>query len=516
MFMEQPTSPNWTIDPKIFDNTIGYLPPDYAAAFLASWEFTDTTTYVLHLKQGIKYQNITPANGLELTSADIVYHYHRLFGGGDGFTAVAPAYTTVVQFNDLISVTAPDKYTVVFKWKTPNFIAITGALQAPSIQNSIESPEAVKQYNNDLNDWHKSIGTGPFLITDFVADSSATFVRNPNYWGYDERYPQNKLPYVDSVKVLIITDPTTTLSAMRTGKIDVVDQVSITDSNSIKGTNPEIMQIGIPLGTIYTVDPRNDKAPYNDIRVRIALQKAIDIPTIAATYYGGSASSLPGTLTTFSMTGWTYNYADWPQTLKDEYKYDPAAAKKLLADAGFPNGFNTNIVVSNDFDLNLVQVVKSQFAAIGVNMDIRPLDPAAWSNFVITNHSNDALAARNQGMIGLNYEPNVQINRFLAGYRVNYTMVNDPNYNALIPRAAAATTLQAYQAVMVDANKLVAQQHYVISVCQPNLYTIYQPWLKGFAGQNQSLQGTNGWMLWFFQYGARFWIDSGVKKSLGH
>ena len=63
----------------------------------------------------------------------------------------------------------------------------------------LRDPEAVKQWGN-LNDWHHAIGTGPFILTDFVAGSSATMVKNPNYWGYDERYPQNKLPYIDTTQ----------------------------------------------------------------------------------------------------------------------------------------------------------------------------------------------------------------------------------------------------------------------------------------------------------------------------
>ena len=68
---------------------------------------------------------------------------------------------------------------------------------APTV--TIENPDAVKQWGN-LNDWHHAIGTGPFILTDFVAGSSVTLVKNPNYWGYDERYPQNQLPYVDKLK----------------------------------------------------------------------------------------------------------------------------------------------------------------------------------------------------------------------------------------------------------------------------------------------------------------------------
>jgi peptide/nickel transport system substrate-binding protein len=69
----------------------------------------------------------------------------------------------------------------------------------------LENPDAVKKWG-DVSDWHHAIGTGPFILKDFVSNRSAALVKNPNYWGYDERYPQNKLPYVDRVKYLIIPD----------------------------------------------------------------------------------------------------------------------------------------------------------------------------------------------------------------------------------------------------------------------------------------------------------------------
>ena len=86
-------------------------------------------------------------------------------------------------------------------------------------------PEAVKKWG-DLSDWHHAIGTGPFILKDFISGSSATLIKNPDYWGHDERYPQNKLPYVDTIKYLIIPDDDAALEAMRAGKIDVMDVVS--------------------------------------------------------------------------------------------------------------------------------------------------------------------------------------------------------------------------------------------------------------------------------------------------
>jgi peptide/nickel transport system substrate-binding protein len=514
--MEQPTANDWTLDPSTYDYTNGYTPPDYCTGFLAtSWEFTDPTTYVLHMRTDVHYQNIPPANGRLLTPADVVYHYDRIAGLGDGFTKIDPYYISVGQFSQLISVTNPaGTNDVVFKWTTPNVIGITGLLQSPSIQNSIECPEAIAAYTSAstpyITDWHDSVGTGPFILSDFVDGSSLTAVKNPSYWGTDERYPQNKLPYIDKVTFLLITDQATALAGIRSGKLDYLDQVSVTDSKNLKATNSNVQQIGYPLGTIYTLDPRNDVKPFSDIRVREAMQMAINIPDIATNYYYGAASSLPGTLTTYLMGDWSYQYSDWPQSLKDTYTYNVTAAKQLLSDAGYPSGFTTDVVESNDFEAanpGLLTIVQQDLLAINITMTIRPMDPTSWLSYVLTGRKQDALAIRNQGMLELNYEPDIQINRFKTGYRVNYTMVSDPNYDALVTQAASASSTDAYKAVMQQVNQLVAQQHYVISICQPELFAVYQPWLHGFTNQNESISATGAnSALWFFQFGARFWI----------
>ena len=207
----------------------------------------------------------------------------------------------------------------------------------------IEAREAVQKWGG-LNDWHYAIGTGAFILQDLIPGNSATLIKNPNYWGYDERYPQNKLPYVDKIKFLIIPDDTEALEAMRRGEVDTLEGLSFQQVQAMRKTNPEILQFSRWRVSCGTLDPRNDTPPFNDIRVRKAMQMAIDLPTIAKSYYGGTADPYPQTLTSSYMTGWGFPYAEWPQDLKDEYAYNPEAAKKLLADAGYPDGFKTNIV----------------------------------------------------------------------------------------------------------------------------------------------------------------------------
>jgi peptide/nickel transport system substrate-binding protein len=513
-WLEQLFTVDWTLDPAIFDYKMSYRSNEYVKGNLVeSWEFTDPGTYVLHVRKGIRWQNIAPANGREFTADDIAFHFHRLLGMGDGYTTPAPYWGTVAWTKSLISVATTDKYTVVFKWNTPNQEFINETFEAASVGVCIENPDAIKQWG-DVNDWHHAIGTGPFILTDFVTSSSATLVKNSNYWGYDERYPQNKLPYVDRIKFLVIPDDATALAAMRTGKIDIMDQMSLNQALSMKKTNPEILQIAVPIGNGITIDPRNDKAPYNDIRVRKALQLAIDLSTIAKTYYAGTADPSPLPLTSNFMKGWGWPYSQWPQDLKDEYSYNPTAAKKLLADAGFPSGFKTNIVVDNTADLDLLQVVKSYFAAIGVDMEIRPMDTASLSAYTVTNHKNDALCQRNTGNLGLNVLPFRQLTRLMTGQPSNVGMVSDPAYDALYNKANAVTTTDDVKKIVTEANKLVVQQHYEISLLQPNIFNLYQPWLNGYNAQF-GVTGSTGPQL-LFVFGARFWVDQNLKKSMGH
>jgi peptide/nickel transport system substrate-binding protein len=509
---------DWTLDPAVFDYKVQWRSGQYAGGQLAqSWEFTDPNTFVIHLRHGVHWQNISPANGREFTADDVVYHYDRSWGLGDGFTKVSPGHASVIEMvQDFISATATDKYTVVLKWKSPNPELIEeDIMQTTSSAECIENPDAVKLYG-DVNDWHHAIGTGPFILKDFVSGSSATMVKNPDYYGYDERYPQNQLPYIDELHFLIIPDDATTLAGLRTGKIDLKDGVSLQDAQAMQRTNPEILQEIVP-STTFCIGPRVDKAPFTDVRVREALQLAIDLPTIAQTYYGGTCKPWPSGLTSNLLSGWGYPYPQWTSDLKAQYDYNPTKAKQLLADAGYPNGFNTNLVADAAVDLNMLQIIKSYFAAIGVNMSIQTMDSASWSAYVLTNHKNDALACHSGADVGGAYEAIRQFGRLTTGQASNYMMISDPTIDSFYTKAIACTDIDQVKQLLIDDNKYVDQQHYVICGLQPSLFGLCQPWIKGYNGQFYGATSANGIgvpMISFYQ--ARFWIDQNLKKSLGH
>jgi ABC-type transport system substrate-binding protein len=515
-WLERMFAENWTIDPTVFSYKT-MAPDHFLKGHLAeSWEFSDSSTFVVHLRKGIHWQDIPPVNGREFTADDVAFHYHRLLGLGSGYTEAAPYHATIASFRELISVTPTDRYTAVFKWKTSNRELILETLVTNHNPTAaIVAREAVEKWG-DVGDWHHAIGTGPFILQDFATGKSATLTKNPNYWGYDERYPQNKLPYVDKLKILIITDENEALEAMRKGKLDAMDSISFKQAQMVKKTNPEILQIPMPSGA--SIDPRNDVKPFNDIRVRMAMQMAIDLQAISKSLYGGAADPSPSSFSSSAMRewgkGWGFPYDEWPQDLKDEYAYNPALAKRLLADAGYPNGFKTNILADIAADLELLNVVKSYFVDVGIDMEIRTMESADWVKFAQIEMKHNQLSYHPDGSLSRSHEPLRQLTMFQTGSSSNPHMaISDPVYDSFYNKAIAATSVEEVKTIFRDANEYVARKHFAISLLQPVHYSLYQPWFKGYHGQFGAISWSPPSLSF---YTARFWIDQDLKKSMGH
>jgi peptide/nickel transport system substrate-binding protein len=211
------------------------------------------------------------------------------------------------------------------------------------------------------------------------------------------------------------------------------------------------------------------------------------------------------------MIEWGFPYAKWPQDLKDEYVYNPAEAKKLLTDAGYADGFKTNIVADAAEPLKLLQIVKSYLAAVGIDMEIRTMDSAALATCQTNREYDQMVDGTSGGTLGMVNEPLYHLQRFQTGFKVNFPMVNDPVFDAFLPKAIATRNIDELKQVLRDANERVARQHYAISLVQPRLFGVTQPWLKGYSGQFGA-QVNHNQLLSF--YLARFWIDQNAKKSM--
>ncbi len=498
---------SWTVERETWNFQTNFVPEQYRAGLLAeSWEQPDLKTTIFHLRKGVRWHDKAPVNGRELTSDDIVYSYNRLFGLGSGFTKPSP-YFDSTPYAGLTSVTTPDKYTVVFNWRTPSLDNLATLMDVPS-SNFIMAREVVDKYGN-LEDWRNAVGTGPFMLNDYVSSSSLTFIRNPNYWGYDERHPENKLPYADAYKILIISDIATQLSALRTSKVDFLPNLSWDKAATLTKTNPELQQIATPAPGV-DVDLRCDKAPFTDLRVRTALQMSIDLNTIAATYYGGSVDGTPCGLVPPAFVGYYTPYNKWPQKIKDEYAYNPSMAKKLLSEAGYPNGFKTNVVARTNSDLDLLQIIKSYFSDIGVDMEIRVMDVTSWTTFARDGKQDQMVLASGSALsVAVPNPPDRILARRISNMYTNYTFNNDPVFDKFYQKYTTSLDPIERQRMVVEGNDYAIAQHWSVNILPLRLYNIYQPWFKGYSGE---YAGNNGCLV---TYSAKLWIDQKLRRSMG-
>jgi len=496
---------DWTVDRELYPFKTFVVPIKYTKGLLVeTWEWKDAQTLILHIRRDVYYQNKPPANGRKLTAQDIQFHFDRLLGTGSGFTQSIPAVAGLL--GAVQKVTALDNYTVEVKYKNPSLINNFNALANPGNQNEIENPETIKQYGPLINDWRYAVGTGPFILTDYVPGSAMTYSRNPNYWGYDERHPENKLPYVDTLRVLSIPDASTRMAAMRTGKIDIMTGINWDRLEEITKTNPAVLKAKMPVNA-WALELRTDVAPFTDIRVRKALNLAIDRETIAKTYYGGVVDGKPcGFLSPYTK-GYCYDYSEWPQELKDEYSYNPKRAKELLAEAGYPNGFKTNVVAASGGEgQDILEILVSYFKAINVDMELRLMESVAFQNFVFAG-KQDQMIFRNWWGV---YAPvDVPIGLFYSkGSTPTTTRASNADYDAVYEQFKAVQDEAEAMRLLREAQRISLENHWTVNLFPLVNFNVWQPYLKGYSGELC-------FAMQQYWYWARLWIDQDLKKAMG-
>ncbi len=497
---------NPTIDRNEFGFTtsqgtpLRYLKPNLAE----SWEMPDLLTVIVHLKKGIRFQDIPPVNGREITADDVAWNYNRY---------IADPFIARTVFDLVDSAKATDKYTVEIKLKPP---AVVDTLR-PLIDetNSLFVAKECLGAKGEIDDWRKMVGTGPYMIQDFVSDSAVTLKKNPNYWAYDERYPQNRLPYADNIKYLIITDYSTWLSALRSGKIDRQYSVLWQDAASLKKTNPElrIKECAAEYGYIYRM--RYDKAPFTDVRVRQAINMSVDRETIVKSFYGGSAYPYTGEISRGNAEWTPYEkLPDKPKwttvSVKEVLSYNPEKAKKLLAEAGYPNGFKTNITncpTSPYTAPGLTALFQSYLKAIGIDAEIKNYERATFDTVRYGKQHDqmimswNGMAAPLDSMLSRVYDPT---------HIYNTGVIYDPVFQKMYDIARKTFDDATRIPLVTELNMYCLETGTLVSLPWTNVSYVWQPWLGGYAGE-VSL-GASGQGALF----ARCWIDNKLKKSMGY
>ena len=496
---------NWGIDRSVNNLANEFLLVDHFTSALAeSWDVPDPQTYVFHLRQGVRWHDKAPMNGRELTADDVVYNLNRWRTSDQNTRLDELTYE---------SITATDRYTVEIKLQDPPLDVLL-VLIDDNIA-FVNAPEVIDQHG-DVADWRNLVGTGPFMMTEWVEGSSITWVKNPDYWGHDEKYPDNRLPYIDELVRLIMPDEATRVSAMRTGKIDYLAHnghgqfYTVDPIDSLQRTNPELRVNAYYFRGGESAGFNVTQPPFDDIRVRQAIQMAIDLETINTTYYQGWMRPEPqGSIQPF--TGYSIPFAEWPEEVKQYYRYDPEAAEELLDEAGYPRGadgirFKTADTVLNPASIGHHEIVQGYLAEIGVEVAIRQSD---WPTFQASFQKSDYEGMGNWSQ-GTPYRPLIILPAVTTGHANNVPGLSDPEYDSLIEQLQVAATEEEYQRLGREADFWLVENHIFLWGGLNPWFNVTQPWVQGFAGDfYMGVWNKNAVY-------PRLWIDQALKKEMGH
>jgi ABC-type transport system substrate-binding protein len=285
----------------------------------------------------------------------VVKHFDRL---KDPATA-CPCMTTVSNIESMDMPDGPDGLTVVFNLATPN-VAFPDMLAGSS--GYIESPTAVA---NGVNLKTDGVGTGPFILDEFVAGERTVLVKNPNYWGKDE--DGNQLPYLDKLTIRPIPDSGQRLSALETGEIDIFQSADSATVQQGIDAGFAAQKISGSSSTILIFN--NSKPPFDDVRARQAVAYAIDKDLINDRAYDGvRVPSYSG----FALDSAYYNPdAGTP-------KYDPDKAKELVDELG---GLKFELICIPTPESELItNIIKQEGEAVGMDITLKYEEQGTYVN----------------------------------------------------------------------------------------------------------------------------------------
>ncbi|OQY51367.1 MAG: hypothetical protein B6230_05085 [Desulfobacteraceae bacterium 4572_89] len=328
---------------NFFDGLLQRNPLDgkLIPALATEWERIDALTWKFKLRKGVKYHN-----GNAFNAQDVKYTFERM---------KEPKFSKFVNIaNAIASIETPDDYTIIFKTVKPvPWFAET------MHQNFIVDKESTM--TRDSGDYNtRAMGTGAYKFVEWVKGSYIKMEANPDYW---EGAPDYK-----TVELKPITEGATRFAAIAARQVDILSGVPVPMIDRIK-KNPAIEIVSRPARRcIYMALGNKKGTPYEDIRVRKALAMAINEDEIIKTIMRGQATPA-AQIPDIATIGYDASLTRLP--------YDPEAAKALLKEAGYENGFDITIAGPNDRytnDRQICEAVAKYLAKVGLNvtLDVKP------------------------------------------------------------------------------------------------------------------------------------------------
>jgi peptide/nickel transport system substrate-binding protein len=449
-----------------------------------SWAQPNDTTYIFKLKKGVRWHPKPPVNGRELTAEDVKYTYERFL------TITGNPNKPVLEYVDRID--AVDKHTVKFTLKEPNawFLDLLA-----STSTWIIARECVEKFG-DLKKVESVVGTGPWMLERWEPNVKLVYVRNPNYF-------VSGLPYADGVELLIDKDPSSRLAAWLSGKTDFGPEyqhaVRWLDAPVAKQRKPGLQTAEYTWLTSGSIGFKLGNPPFNDLRVRRAMARASNVAEVFESL-------------AFSQGHWTPNpavpagFADWSIPIdqlgpegRKLYEFSTPEAKRLLAEAGHPNGFKTTVeaaatVYGPDYD-DFVQITLKNWKAAGIDADLKLKEYGAFISSTIFGKFDGMFI----GLRGAWADPEAYFYRwFVPGQPLNVWGVNDAKLTDMIKLQRRTFDVAKRKQIVFDIQRYLADQALFGADGSIRILSAWDAHIKNYMPNNG------------FDYGGRLmaaWID---------
>jgi len=430
-----------------------------------SWERQGDTVYVLKLRKGVRWHNKPPVNGRELTAEDVRYTYDRflnLKGNSNKFT---------LEMVDKVE--ALDKYTVKFTLREPNAWFID---RLASTSTWIIAKECVDQYG-DLKRPESIVGTGPWMYQSYEPNVRMTFVRNPSYF-------VPGLPYVDGVDITLSQDPAAAFAQFLSGDFDFGPEYGMVIRRSdldialrrVKGLG--MRDYIVVFGGFTAV--KLDQEPFKDVRVRRAFSMSQDWREVLETNAWSQGKGAPNPLIPAALKEWSIPFDKLGEGAK-YYKHDPAEAKRLLAAAGYPNGFPGTMCFTtygNPVLVDIMQLVQKDLKTIGIDTRIDQKEYGAYISTCFYGKFDSMTYGPQTGFL----EPdNFLFGQYYPEELKNQSHINDPVVADMLVRQRRTLDPAKRREIIYDIQRHLAQQQYYVQMPSAVYVAVWEGALKNYA-----------------------------------
>ncbi len=449
---------NQMYDELVQYNAQGQISPDLATAWSQS---ANRLQYTFTLRSGVKFSNGDP-----LTPAAVVYSFERQLDTKNPGYQYGPYPFGDFFYGDVASVTADGKNKVVFTLKQPeasfldSLTTLTGAIVDPKV--SLKDGKSFALHG---------AGTGPFMLASWERGTQLVLKPNPYYWG-----PKPKLTKVTFIPIVQSSERSTDLES---GTVNMVINPQPVDLSQIRSSGDTVaMQAG---PHIWWIGMNLLEKPFSNVLVRQALNYAVNKKAIVqdVLYNTGVAADQP---LSPSQMGFNPNV--------DPYNYNPAKAKALLKQAGYPHGFTATLLVPTSGSgmqdpVNMATSIQGDLAKIGVTIKIQQIDWGTFLNKIAEGSKKANLQMWELSWMDSAVNPSLVLGPLLAGSSwppgFNTGFYKDPRVDNLLVQAEAATSTQQEAKLYQQAEALINQDAPWIFVDHAKSVVAYQPSVKGFT-----------------------------------